>query len=417
VLPHAKETLELKAPEGAGDPPSNRIEYYRVPCRPGDEKYQFVDLQNDVTVADLRQALSEGFTDIEHVKRYTTLGVGTDQGATCAALGASILAELASTRGSAIRTSRQRPPYQPLTLATLSGFRRDHALRPERRTAIHAWHVANGTVMEDVALWMRPRYYRANGSDPFAAGTKEALHVRTSGGVFDASTLGKIEIAGKDASEYLDRIYLNRMSTLAIGRAKYGVLLREDGMVLDDGIVFRATEDRYTATTSSGHAAPVLAHFEFWRDCEFSRRDVAIADVTEAWSTIVVAGPSCRRHLREALGEAWSAGIEKLGHMHVTTGIWNAAALRVLRASFSGELAFELHCQPTVALELWQRLVATGLSPYGMEAADILRLEKGYLVSSEINGQTSPHDLRMNALLTSNNPCIGRELLNRPGLH
>jgi sarcosine oxidase subunit alpha len=268
-----------------------------------------------------------------------------------------------------------------------------------------------------MGLWMRPRYYGANGSDASSAGIQEARRTRSVGGVFDASTLGKIEVAGKDAAAFVDRLYLNPMSTLRVNRAKYGVLLREDGMVLDDGIVLRTAEDRYIATTSSGHAGQILAHFEFWRDREFARRDVAIADITEAWSTIVVAGPSSRQHLADLLGPSWKPDICELAHMRFATGRWNAAALRILRASFSGELAFELHCHPAAAADLWKCLITAGLSPYGMEAVDILRLEKGYLVSSELNGQTSPHDLGMDALLASGNPCIGRELLERPGLH
>jgi sarcosine oxidase subunit alpha len=407
---------EADAPLGAGDPESRVQPFHRAPCDARDEKRQFIDLQNDVTVADLRQALAEGFTAIEHIKRYTTLGVGTEQGTTASALAAATLAEL-TTRSVSKRSSKVRPPSQPVALATLAGRRRDLDLRPRRQTALHEWHVANGGVLEDMGSWMRPRYYRSSGADPSTAGAAEAWRVRTRGGVLDGSTLGKIEITGAGAAGFLDRLYLNPMSALPRDRAKYGVLLREDGMVLDDGVVLKLAEDRFLATVSSGHAGHVLSHFEFWCDREFAHQDVALTDVTEAWSVIVVAGPTSHDVLSRTLGDAWEARVGRLRHMSLVTGSWQGMRLRVLRASFSGERAYELHCHPAIAESLWTRLTDAGLLPYGLEATDILRLEKGYLVGSEMNGQTTPEDLGMGALVALGNRCIGHELLDRPGLH
>ncbi|MGH8240007.1 MAG: glycine cleavage T C-terminal barrel domain-containing protein, partial [Steroidobacteraceae bacterium] len=393
------------------------VPFWRSPAPLAAEKRQFVDLQNDVTVADLRQALAEGFHDIEHVKRYTTLGIGTEQGRTSAVLGAAIIAELSGSVLPAVGLSRSRPPYQPVTLQALAGLRIGGALRPERRTAMHEWHRTNGGELEAVGLWIRPRYYRVNGADPFTAGIAEAARVRSHGGILDGSTLGKIEVAGPDAAAFLDRVYLIKASTIKVGRSRYMVMLREDGMVLDDGILLRLATDRFLATTGTGHAGRVLSHLEFWRDTEAAGQAVSLTDVTDAWAVIVVAGPRSRAALCEVLTHDWRERIERLSHLHFACGTWQGGELRVLRASFSGELAYELHCRPVIALPLWQALAAAGLLPYGLEALDILRVEKGYLVSAEINGQTSPQDLGMMDMLKSGNACIGRQLLDRPALH
>ncbi len=401
----------------SGDPAPALAPFWRSPATASAEKRQFVDLQNDVTVADLRQALGEGFIDIEHVKRYTTLGVGTEQGRTGGVLGAAILAELKGESLEAVGVSRPRPPYHPVTLAALIGHRSGAQLRVTRRTPLHDWHEAHGGVLEPAEYWMRTRYYRANGADASAAGIAEAARVRAHGGVLDGSTLGKIEVAGRRAADFLDRLYLGKASTIRVGRAKYMVNLREDGMVLDDGLVLRLAEDRFLATTGSGHAEHMLAHFEHYRDTEWSGADVALANATEAWAVIVVAGPRSRVALTAVLGDAWHAPLAGLKHMDFAAGRFHGEELRVLRASFSGELAFELHARPAIALPLWQALTDAGLPPYGLEALDILRLEKGYLVGSEMNGQATPFDLGMGVLVAQGNDCVGRALLDRPALH
>ncbi len=400
-------------PIGRGDAAPNLVPFWRSPADRSGEKRQFVDMQNDVTVADLRQSLEEGFRDIEHVKRYTTLGIGTDQGRTGGALGAAIVAELSGGSLSAVGLSRTRPPYQPVNLMALAGSRTGAALRPERRTPMHDWHAAHGAVLEPSGLWLRPRYYTANGSDAFAAGVSEAARVRSVGGITDGSTLGKIEVAGPDAAALLDRLYLSRASTIKPGRSKYMVNLREDGMVLDDGIVLRLAEERFLATVSSGHAGHMLSHFEFWRDVHAPGSAVTLTDVTEAWAVIVVSGPQSRDKLRGILGSEWHEPLASLTHMAFAEGQWQGRGLRMLRASFSGELAFELHCRPAIAVPLWSALVQSGLPPYGLEALDILRVEKGYLVTSEINGQTTPQDLGMDSLIKLGNACVGRDLLDR----
>jgi sarcosine oxidase subunit alpha len=404
-------------PAGSGDPAPRLAPFWRSPARRDAERRQFVDFQNDVTVADLRQALEEGFLDIEHVKRYTTLGVGTEQGRTASVLGAAIIAEIRGVDVSSVGTSRLRPPFHPVTLQSLAGRRIGPALRVTRRTPLHDWHAAHGACLEGAGLWVRPRYYAANGADAFAAGIAEARRVRAHGGIADGSTLGKIEIAGPEAPAFLDRMYLNKASTIKLGRSRYMVNLREDGMVLDDGLVLRLEEQRFLATTSSGHAQHMLSHFEHYRDTEWAARKLIVADVTEAWAVIVAAGPRSRESIQRALDRECHGALEALGHMQFTQLDWRERELRVLRASFSGELAFELHCRPDIALPLWEALVDAGLAPYGLEAIDILRVEKGYLAGPEMNGQTTPLDLGLAGLFKAGNPCVGSELLDRPAFH
>lgn len=390
---------------------------WRSPCSIADERRQFVDLQNDVTVADLRAALAEGFADIEHVKRYTTLGVGTEQGRTSGMVAADILAELKGQAVGDVGLSRARPPYHPTTLQALAGLRVGASLRVTRRTALHAWHAANGGVLDPMGLWLRPRYYRSNGADAFTAAVTEARRVRATGGIVDGSTLGKIEIAGPDAAAFLDTLYLRRASTIKTGRAKYMVNLREDGIVLDDGLVLRLEADRFIATTSSSHGGHMVSHMEFHRVTVSAALRVTITDVTDAWAVIAVAGPTSRNALVSVLGAAWRESIEQLQHMQFARGAFDGLELTVLRASFSGELAYELHIRPAGAMRLWEALTDSGLAPYGIDALDILRLEKGYLAGSEINGETTPFDLNMEGCTTMPGPCLGMELLQRPGFH
>ena len=406
-----------RGPSGEGDSAPRLEPFWRSPCALGQEERQFVDPQNDVTVADLRSALSEGFVDIEHVKRYTALGFGTEQGRIGGTLGAAILAELRGESLGDVGISRPRPPYQPVTLKSLAGLHVGVALRATRRTPLHAWHAANGGALDPMGLWMRPRFYRANGADAFTAAVAEARRVRASGGIVDGSTLGKIEVAGPDAPAFLDAMYLSRASTIKVGRARYMVVLREDGKVLDDGLVQRLGPERFIATTSSGHGEHMLSHFEHYRGLDWGSRAVTLTDVTDAWAVIAVAGPRSRDALENVLGEAWREALDALPHMGLAQGRYDAHEITVMRAGFSGERSYEVHARPCGARNLWQALVDAGLPPYGLDALDILRVEKGYLTTSEINGETTPEDLGMEALVRLGNPCIGRALLARPGYH
>jgi methylglutamate dehydrogenase subunit C len=400
-------------PSAQGDPAPHLMALWRAPATRAAEKRQYVDFQNDVTVADLRVAVEEGFSDIEHAKRYTALGFGTDQGRLAGALGAAILAELRGEPLAQVGSSRLRPPFHPIAMQSLAGLRTREALRVARYTPLHHWHVANGAALEPSGLWMRPRYYRENGPDAATASLVEAGRVRTRGGVVDASTLGKIEIAGPDAAAFLDYVYMTQASALKVGRSRYAVNLREDGMVIDDGLLLRLASDRFRATTSTGHAEEMLSLFEHCLAAVRASDAVTLTDVTEAWSVIVAAGPTSREVLCRVLAPAWNDALAGMGHMQFTRGEYGRAELLVLRASFSGELAYELHCRPGVAVALWESLVAAGLKPYGLEALDILRVEKGYLTHSEISGQTTPDDLGMQALMREGS-YLGSDLLDRP---
>jgi heterotetrameric sarcosine oxidase alpha subunit len=400
-----------------GDAAPALVPFWRAECSRSQEKRQFVDFQNDVSVADLRTAVEEGFTDIEHAKRYTALGFGTDQARLSGALGAAIIGELRGKTLSDVGTSRLRQPYHPVTMRSLAALKQGPTLRIERHTPLHDWHVNSGGVMESMGLWQRPRYYRENGNDPSTASIVEAKRVRTTGGIADASTLGKIEISGPDAAAFLDYVYMTRASTLKVGRSRYGVNLREDGMVLDDGLILRIAPDRFRVTTSTGHAGQMLSHFEFYRATDWAHAALALTDVTDAWAVIATAGPVSRRRLLETFDAESREAVNALKHMDFCTALFAGAELQVLRATFSGELGFEIHCNPQMAVPVWQALISSGMQPYGLEALDILRIEKGYLTHSELNGQTTPFDLGMQGLMKRDDDFVGRPLLQRPAFH
>jgi sarcosine oxidase subunit alpha len=404
-------------PKAQGDPAPELRPFWRSPAPRAAEKRQFVDFQNDVTVADLRSAVEEGFYEIEHAKRYTALGFGTDQGRLSGVLGAAIIAELRGEPLDRVGTSRLRQPFHPVTLKSLAGLRTGAALRVTRRTPLHKWHLAQGGVMGPTGLWMRPMHYGKAGADVARISALEATAVRTTGGISDASTLGKIEIAGPDAAAFLDYLYMTPASSLKIGRSRYAVNLREDGMVLDDGLLLRMGSDRFRATTSTGHAEEMLAHFEYYRALEFGTAQVVISDVTDAWAVIVVAGPKSREALLPILEDPSRPPVAALQHMDFTMARFAGAELLVLRASFSGELACELHCPPDSAASLADALVGAGMKPYGLEALDILRVEKGYLTHAELSGQTTPYDLGMEGFLKRKDRFVGSDLLDRPAFH
>lgn len=403
--------------DAVGDPAPALEPFWRAECPRQAEKRQFVDFQNDVTVADLRTAVEEGFTDIEHAKRYTALGFGTDQARLSGALGAAIVGELQGKTLGDVGTSRLRQPYHPVTMRSLAGLKHGPTLRIERRTPLHDWHVSHGGEMESMGLWQRPRFYRENGDNAAAASIVEAARVRSTGGIADASTLGKIEICGPDAAAFLDFVYMTRASTLKVGRSRYGVNLREDGMVLDDGLILRLAPDRFRVTTSTGHAGHMLSQFEFYRATDWAHANLALTDVTDAWAVIAVAGPQSRRSVLETLDAESRDAVSALKHMDFCTGHFGGADLQVLRATFSGELGFEIHCTPEAAATVWEKLIACGLRPYGLEALDTLRIEKGYLTHSELNGQTTPFDLGMQGLMKRDDDFVGRPLLGRPAFH
>jgi sarcosine oxidase subunit alpha len=356
----------------------------------------FVDFQNDVTARDLALAAREGFRSIEHVKRYTTVGMATDQGKTSnlAALGL-----VAATLGKAIPDvghTTFRMPYTPVTFGTLAGFARGELFDPMRTTPMHAAAVAQGAVFEDVGQWKRARWFPRAGEDMRAAVARECRAVRGACGLFDASTLGKIAVVGPDAAEFLNRMYVNDFGTLADGRCRYGILLREDGFIHDDGVIARLARDRFHVTTTTGGAPRVRAMMEDYRQTEWPDLKVWLTSVTEHWAVIAVPGPKARDVLAPlAAGIDLSPGA--LPHMAVAEGTVAGVPALVFRVSFTGELGYEVNVPAARGREVWDAVAAAGraqgITPYGTEAMHVLRAEKGYLiVGQDTDGTATPDD-------------------------
>lgn len=411
----ATKVVEIDRQIVVADPAPNLEDFWRSVSDQSSEKSQFVDFQNDVTVADLRQSVMEGFSHIEHAKRYTTLGFGTDQGRTSKTTGSAIISEFSSVE-SPSAVSRPRRPYRSVSLSALSGWRAGEFLRPTRSTPMTDIHKKQNAVMQPTGLWMRPHYFPQNGNSAATAGPVEAQRVRSVGGITDASTLSKIEIAGPEAVAFIDRMCLTKASKLPEGRGKYAMLLREDGMVLDDGLMVRIAPERFLLMTSTGHAEMLLSHLEYWHAMEWRSRAVTLTDVSDCWAVIVLAGPRSRSAMDSLFGRHAQDQISAMKHMDYIEIDWQGKSVRILRASFSGEWAYEIYARPDTAPKIWEALLNQGYQPYGLEALDILRVEKGYFTGAEINGQTTPDDLGFGALLKFNPSCVGADLQNRAGL-
>ncbi|GAA4889358.1 2Fe-2S iron-sulfur cluster-binding protein [Actinomycetospora straminea] len=380
---------------------------------PGDPARQFVDIARDATVADVERAVGAGMSHPEHVKRYTTIGTAHDQGKTSGIIALGIIAELTGRPIQEVGTTTARPPYTPVAFAALAGRERGDLFDPVRTTALHAWHVAAGAEFEDVGQWQRARHYPRAGEDMTAAVLRECAAVRTSVGIMDASTLGKIDVRGPDAPVLLDRLYTNLMSSLKVGRVRYGVMCGNDGMVFDDGTVLRLAEDRYLVTTTTGNAAAVLDRMEEWLQTEWPDLRVRLTSVTEQWSIAAVAGPRSR----DVIGAVFpgvDVSAEAFGFTTWQDTSLDGVPVRLARISFSGELAFEVTVSSPYAPALWERLVEAGapygITPYGTETMHVLRAEKGYpIIGQDTDGTVSPHDLGMAwAVSTKKDDFVGK---------
>ncbi len=385
---------------------------------PGDETAAFVDLHRDVTVAELRRAVGAGLESIEHVKRYTLIATGADQGRTAKTNATAIAAQLLGSEIAAVGTSTTRPPTEPVSFAALAGRARGERFEPVRTTPIHAWHVERGAVFEDVGQWKRPRYYPLRGEDMDAAVLRECAAVRDGVGMMDASTLGKIDIQGRDAAEFLNRLYTNSYDTLKVGRCRYGLMCRADGMVFDDGVVTRVSDDRFFATTTTGGAAAVLDWMEEWLQTEWPELRVWLTSVTEQWATIAVVGPRAREVLAPLAPEI-DVSNEAFPFMSYRDTVVAGMDARVSRISFSGELAFEVSVPGTRGLELWRALWhqggPLGIAAYGTETMHVLRAEKGYaIVGQDTDGTVTPIDLGMDWIVSKTKPFVGSRSLRRP---
>ena len=379
----------------------------------------FVDLLNDVTVADIALAQREGYDSPEHAKRYTTLGMGTDQGKTSNVNGAAILAGLMGTDVASIGTTTFRPPYASVTIGAMAGRDIGPLVQPRRKLPLNDWHAGHGAVFDHVGLWARPRYYRKDAEDMDAAVRRECLAVRNRVGLIDGSTFGKIDLQGPDCVAFLNRLYTNAWDGLAVGRCKYGLMLGEDGMVFDDGVTARLAENHYFMTTNSGNAPAVVAWLERWLQREWRDLTVYPTSVVTQWATITVCGPDARR-LVETLGADIDLSREAFPFLAVREGMIGAVPACVLRVSYTGELSYEIFVPASYATVLWRALwdagQALGVEAVGTEAGNVLRTEKGFIgVGHDTDGTVTPDDLGMAWLVGRNKAdFIGKRSLARP---
>jgi sarcosine oxidase subunit alpha len=381
----------------------------------------FVDWQNDVTTHDLELAAREGFRSIEHIKRYTTVGMATDQGKTSNLNTLGIVAERLGKRIPDVGFTTFRMPYTPISFGSLAGIARGDLFDPVRTTPMHEWAVAEKAVFEDVGLWKRARYFPRAGEDMQAAVARECLAVRSACGIFDASTLGKIAVAGPDAAEFLNRLYINHWSNLAVGRARYGILLREDGFICDDGVVARMATDRFHVTTTTGGAARVLAMMEDYRQTEWPELEVWLTSTTEQWAVIAVQGPLARQVLAPLVADI-DLSPTALPHMGVCHGTLHGIPVMLFRVSFSGELGYEINVPADRGREAWETVHAAGLAhditPYGTETMHVLRAEKGFvIVGQDTDGTVTPDDAGLAwAIGRNKEDFVGKRSLDRAAM-
>ena len=390
-------------------------------ARPRDKA--FIDFQHDVSTADVELAQREGYVSVEHLKRYTTLGMGTDQGKTSNINGLSLMAQARSLDVAQAGTTTFRPPYTPVALGVLAGRNVREHFQPERRTAMHDWHWAQGGVRLEAGLWLRPLWYRTHGANLSEAYKVEMDFVRDSVGIADTSTLGKIDVQGPDAAEFLDRVYVNGFSKLAVGKARYGFMLREDGIVLDDGTTTRISESQFFMTTTTAQAAKVMSHLEFLLQVVWPELRVTVASVTDQWAAMSVAGPRAREALQAAFPhlDLGDTALPFMGLLDTRgSGALAGVELRILRLTFSGELAFEIFTPTHHGLRVWEHVLASGkpwqMRPYGLEALGSLRIEKGHVVGSEMDGRTTLDDLGAGRMASKTKGFWGGALRHSPHL-
>lgn len=378
----------------------------------------FVDFQNDVTAKDIKLAVREGFHSIEHVKRYTTTGMATDQGKTSNMNALGIVAGQLDKALPGVGTTTFRPPYTPVTFGALVGPARHALFDPVRTTPIHGWAEAHGALFENVALWRRAWYFPRAGEDMHAAVARECAAVRDGVGIFDASTLGKIEIVGPDAAEFMNRMYINPWAKLEPGRCRYGLMLKEDGYILDDGVVARVSPDCFHVTTTTGGAARVLAHMEDYLQTEWPDLKVFLTSTTEQWAVIALQGPKARTVI-EPLVEGINLSPEAFPHMAMRQGTICGVPTRLFRVSFTGELGFEVNVPSDQALAVWEAIYAAGqpygITPYGTETMHVLRAEKGYIiVGQETDGTVTPDDVGLAGMIAkAKKDFVGKRSLSR----
>ncbi|MEM8836966.1 MAG: sarcosine oxidase subunit alpha family protein [Pseudomonadota bacterium] len=382
----------------------------------------FVDLQNDVTSKDIALAHQEGFRSVEHLKRYTTMGMATDQGKTSNILGLAISAHYTGKTIPETGTTIFRPPYTPVPIGAFAGRSRGKDFRPTRLTPSHQWASKNGASFVETGLWLRAEWYVKPGEKGWRDSVdREAKAVREGVGICDVTTLGKIDIQGRDAGTFLDKVYTNTFSTLAVGKVRYGLMLREDGLAMDDGTTARLGETHFVMTTTTANAVLVYRHLEFCRQCLFPDLDVHLISTTEEWAQFAVAGPKSRALLEKIADNP--ADLSNGAFPFMACGeiaICGGLKARLFRISFSGELAYEIAVPRRYGHALFERLIkdgkAFGVVPYGTEALNVLRIEKGHATANEICGQVGAQALGLGKMLSSKKDFIGKTLGKRPGI-
>ncbi len=363
----------------------------------------FLDFQNDSTAKDVKLALREGFKSIEHVKRYTTTGMGTDQGKLSNMHALGIIADTTGTNMGELGTTTFRPPYTPLTFGAIVGRNVGEFFDHTRRTAIHDWHVENKAEFENVGQWKRPWYFPKNGETMYQAVQRESKAARESAGILDASTLGKIDIQGEDASEFLNRVYTNAWSKLAIGKCRYGLMLNEDGMVYDDGVTTRLGENHYIMTTTTGGAANVLSKLEDYLQTEWPELNVYLTTVTDQYSTMSICGPNSKKIIKKII-PSLDLSDQSFPHMSFKNSKIDNVNCRIMRISFTGEHSYEINIQSNYAKDVWERCMEAGkefnITPYGTETMHLLRAEKGFIITGQdTDGTLTPSDLQMDWII------------------
>jgi sarcosine oxidase subunit alpha len=381
----------------------------------------WLDQQNDVTVKDVKLSHQEGYRSVEHLKRYTTLGMATDQGKTSNMGGLAIMAELAGKSIPEVGTTIFRPPYTPTAIGVFGGRARGQAFHPKRLTPSHTWAAEQGAVFVEVGNWMRAQWFARAGETTWRESVdREVLATRTSVGVCDVTTLGKVDVQGTDAAEFLNKIYCNGFAKLAVGRTRYGLMLREDGIVMDDGTAARLAEDHFVVTTTTANALPVYRHMEFVRQCLCPDLDVQLISTTEAWAQYAIAGPNSRKVLEKIIdSDISSDAFPFMACANVT--VCGGLRARLFRISFSGELAYELAVPTAYGDALIRRIMAAGsefdITPYATEALGVMRIEKGHAAGNELNGTTTAANLGLGRMVSAAKDSIGTVLSRREGLN
>ena len=417
----AKAALGLKGrlpkPPQAEDAPVNLKPFWYVEgC-----SRAWLDLQNDVTVKDVKLSHQEGFRSVEHLKRYTTLGMATDQGKTSNMGGLAIMAELVGKSIPETGTTIFRPPYTPTAIGVLAGRHRGQDFHPRRLTPSHNWAEEQGAVFVEVGNWMRAQWFPRAGETTWRESVdREVLATRNSVGVCDVTTLGKVDVQGTDAATFLNKIYCNGFAKLAVGKTRYGLMLREDGIAMDDGTAARLAEDHFVVTTTTANALPVYRHMEFVRQCLFPDMDVQLISTTEAWAQYAVAGPNSRALLQKIVDTDISNDAFPFMACANTT-VCGGLRARLFRISFSGELAFEIAVPTAYGDALMRRIMAEGaefgVTPYGTEALGVMRIEKGHAAGNELNGTITALNLGMGRMVSKAKDSIGSVLSEREGLN